>query len=99
MPQPSPPRATTGYEQSDRERHTGPHNCPSGMNHWVRTVGALAPLVIGELVKDPERKWRFIRITSVLLAVASEASYAHRIHQERHERPERLRDQSEQRMR
>ena len=93
MPQMSPPRVTTATERSDREPHTGPHDCPAGMNHWVRTVGALAPLVIGELVTDPERKWRFIRITSILLAVASEASYAHRIHQERH------RDQWEQRTR
>lgn len=82
MPQTSPPRATAGHTQTDRKRHHDQHHY-TGAGHWVRTVGALAPLVIGELVKDPERKWRFIRITSVLLAVASEASYAHRINKER----------------
>jgi hypothetical protein len=83
MAQTSSPRASTGHTQSERRRH---HESHHGANHWVRTVGALAPLVIGELVKDPERKWRFIRITSVLLAIASEASYAHRLHKERQER-------------
>jgi hypothetical protein len=87
------------YGQSDQDRHHESHIHPTGMNHWVRTVGALAPLVIGELVKDPERKWRFIRITSVLLAVASEASYAHRIHQERNERIDHHQDQEQQRTR
>jgi hypothetical protein len=86
MPQTSTPRATSGYAQSERTRHRERHHSTGGANHWVRTVGALAPLVIGELVKDPEQKWRFIRITSVLLAVASEASYAHRLHKERQER-------------
>ena len=85
MPQTSAPRATTGYAQSERKRHHERHHS-GGAGHWVRTVGALAPLVIGELVKDPEQKWRFIRITSVLLAVASEGSYAHRLHKERQER-------------
>ena len=86
MPQTSTPRTRTGDAQSERTRNREWHHSAGGANHWVRTVGALAPLVIGELVKDPEQKWRFIRITSVLLAVASEASYAHRLHKERQER-------------
>jgi hypothetical protein len=98
MPRTSPPRATTGHAQSDRKRSHEPHTYPGGAGHWVRTVGALAPLVIGELVKDPQQKWRFIRITSVLLAIASEASYAHRIHKERQERNARE-EQEEQKAR
>jgi hypothetical protein len=59
---------------------------PSEVGHWVRTAGILAPLVIGEIVKDPDRKWRFIRITSVAMALVSEGMHAHRIQRERRER-------------
>jgi type IV secretory pathway TrbF-like protein len=43
-------------------------------------------LVIGELVQDPAKKWRFIRVASVALAVLNEGSFAYRVHQERKER-------------
>jgi hypothetical protein len=62
------------------------HSPPSELGHWVRTAGILAPLVIGEIVKDPERKWRFVRITSVAVALISEGLHARRIHRERQER-------------
>ena len=62
------------------------HTPPSEVGHWVRTAGILSPLVIGELVKDPEKKWRFIRITSVAVALISEGLHAHRIQRERRER-------------
>jgi hypothetical protein len=63
-----------------------PHTPPSEVGHWVRTAGILSPLIIGELVKDPEKKWRFIRITSVAVALISEGLHAHRIQRERRER-------------
>jgi hypothetical protein len=34
---------------------------------------ALAPLVIGELVKDSEKRWRWIRISSIVVALIGEA--------------------------
>jgi hypothetical protein len=46
-------------------------------------AGILSPLVIGELVKDPDKRWRWIRIASVITAFAAEGMYAHRIQQER----------------
>lgn len=58
-----------------------PHT--SGAGHWLRTAGVLAPLVIGEVVKDPDQRWRFIRISSVALALISEGLYAHKVQQER----------------
>jgi hypothetical protein len=63
-----------------------PHTPPSEIGHWVRTAGILSPLIIGEVVKDPEKKWRFIRITSVAVALISEGLHAHRIQRERRER-------------
>lgn len=49
----------------------------------------LAPLLIGELIEDPNKKWRWIRIASVTTALLSEAMYTHKIKQEREERAER----------
>jgi len=62
------------------------HSPPGEVGHWVRTAGVLAPLVIGEIVKDPERKWRLVRITSVAVALISEGLHARRIHRERLQR-------------
>lgn len=59
---------------------------PSEIGHWVRTAGLLAPLVIAEVVKDHERQWRFIRISSVAMALVSEGFHARRIGRERRER-------------
>src|SRR5260370_24452770 len=73
-------------EQSRRSRAdvaAHPHHAPSASGHWLRTAGVLAPLVIGEVVKDADKRWRYIRITSVAMALISEGLYAHKVHQER----------------
>jgi hypothetical protein len=51
------------------------------IGHWVRTAGILAPLVIGEFVKESDKKWRFIRITSIAAAILSEGLHEHKSHQ------------------
>ncbi|HTV54282.1 MAG TPA: hypothetical protein VMI06_05140, partial [Terriglobia bacterium] len=38
--------------------------------HLVYTAGALAPLVIGELIEDPAKRWRWTRLASVGTALA-----------------------------
>lgn len=68
-----------------RERH---HSIGGGAGHWVRTIGVLAPLIIGEVVKNPDQRWRFIRITSVAMALISEGLYAHKVQQQKREREE-----------
>lgn len=73
-------RELTRRAQSDQPKHRPPS---SGAAHWLRTVGVLAPLVIGEVAKDPDKRWRFIRISSVALALVSEGLYAHKVQQER----------------
>lgn len=70
-------------ERVREKTHDAP---PSEIGHWVRTAGILSPLVIGELVKDPERKWRFIRVSSVAVALISEGLHVHRLNRERRER-------------
>lgn len=49
--------------------------------HMLRTGGILAPHIIGEFVKDPDKKWKAIRLSAVATAVFSEALYAY--HQSR----------------
>ena len=62
-------------------------HCASGRR--IRLLSALAPLIIGELVRDPDKRWKFIRIASVAMAVASEATWASRVKRERLEERER----------
>jgi hypothetical protein len=76
------------HDIEPRHDYRRPPSCTSHseIGHWVRTAGILAPLIIGEVVKDPDKKWRFIRITSVAMALVSEGVHAHRIQRERRER-------------
>ena len=84
MPPQIPPAQT--IEPAHERAH---HPAPSEIGHWVRTAGILSPLVIGELVKDPEKKWRFIRVSSVAAALISEGLHVHRLNRERQERETR----------
>jgi hypothetical protein len=70
-------------KEHHRRAHTKHPSVAGEAGHWVRTAGVLAPLIIGEFVKDPERKWRFVRITSIAAAVLSEGLHAHKSYRER----------------
>lgn len=59
-----------------------------GAGHWIKMAGILSPLIIGELVKDNEKRWRWIRIASVATALVSEGFHTQRIMQQRKERNE-----------
>jgi hypothetical protein len=47
--------------------------------HWVHLLSVAAPLVIGEMIKDPEKRWRYLRLASVGAAIASEAVWTLRL--------------------
>jgi len=51
--------------------------------HWIRMAGILSPLIIGEFVKDNEKRWRWIRIASVATALVSEGFHTQRVMQQR----------------
>jgi hypothetical protein len=53
MPQPSLPHADTRSTHSERQAYHKPRTS-IGAGHWIKTAGILTPLVIGELVKNPE---------------------------------------------
>jgi hypothetical protein len=60
--------------------------------HWIKMAGILSPLIIGEIVKDNEKRWRWIRIASVATALISEGFHTQRIMQQRKERDEERRE-------
>ena len=69
-----------------RQAFHRPRTSLGAAGHWVREAGILAPLVIGEFVKDPEKRWRYIRMAAVATALVSEALWTSKIHRERQER-------------
>jgi hypothetical protein len=80
--------ATRAEMPHDRQPFHKPHTALSATGHWLKTIGILSPLLIGEFVKDPERRWRFTRIAVIATAALSEGLYTHRIQRERQERDE-----------
>jgi hypothetical protein len=40
--------------------------------HWVGLAGTLGPIVIGELIEDPAKRWKVTRLAAVVTAVAYE---------------------------
>jgi len=85
MPQNSMPHAMYA-NAPDRQAFHRPRTSMGATGHWLKTAGILAPLLIGEFVKDPEQRWRWIRIAAVVTALGSEAMWTSKIHKERQER-------------
>ena len=78
---------------SSRQPYHHPHTCISPVAHLLKQAAVLSPLLIAEFVEDPERRWRYTRITLVLATVLSEVLWTAKIHNERkhrdaHERQE-----------
>ena len=80
-------RQTEHPKWQEKERHRRAHRRQGAVEgeigHWVRTAGILAPLIIGEFVKDPDKKFRFIRVTAVAAAVLSEGLHTHKAYRDR----------------
>jgi hypothetical protein len=73
----------------DKQPFKNPRTSHCASGRWIRLLGALAPLIIGELVRDADKRWKYIRIVSVAMAVASEVTWANRVKRERIEERER----------
>lgn len=65
------------------------HTSMGAVGHWIRTAGILAPLIIGEFIKDPDKKWRAVRIASVATALVSEGLYTNKVKNDRDRARER----------
>jgi len=89
MQQTALPRAPYPDTSYRRQAFHKPNTAMGAAGHWIKTLGILSPLVIGEFIKDPEQKWRAIRISAVATALLSEALWTQRIRRERNEERER----------
>ena len=80
------PHREGSWQQKEDHRRSHQHRARAvegEIGHWVRTGAILAPLIIHEFVKDPDKKWRFIRVTSVAAAILSEGLHAHKNYKDR----------------
>jgi hypothetical protein len=91
----SPRPAHADYARADRQPYHKPHSSIGAAGHWIKTAGILAPLVIGEFVKDADQRWRYIRLASVATALISEGLWTNKIHNERKAAQERERECAE----
>ncbi len=71
--------AAYGSALNSRQAFHRPRNVPGVAGHWIHLGAVLSPLVIGEMIKDPDRRWRWIRLSTAVAAVASEALWTHRL--------------------
>ena len=77
-----------GAHHHHQEFHK-PHTAMGATAHWIRTAGILAPLIIGEFIKDPEKKWRAVRIATVATTLISEGLYTNKVRHDRERSRER----------
>jgi len=88
---------TASPEVYTRQQFRKPRTSLGVAGHWIHLLAVLSPLVIGEVIKDPEKKWRAIRLASVGMALASEALYTQRVMKQREEADERSQECGRQR--
>ncbi len=82
---PSPPLGGDFEGRSSRQQFHNPHTSMGAAGHWIHMAGLFAPLVIGEIVKDADKRWRYVRLASVGTALAYEAMYTIREQKRRDE--------------
>jgi hypothetical protein len=66
-----------------RQQFHHPRTSLGAAGHWIHLAAVAAPLVIGEVIKDPDKRWRALRLASVAAALASEAVWTHRLSKDR----------------
>jgi hypothetical protein len=82
---PNPPEARATYPDAPhtRQQFHHPRTSLGAAGHWIHLAAVTAPLVIGEVIKDPDKRWRALRLVSVGAALASEAVWTHRLSKDR----------------
>ena len=77
------PRGDRQDGQHHRQSFHHPRTSLGASGHWVHLLAIAAPLIIPEVIKDPEHRWRALRWASVGAALASEAVWTHRLSKDR----------------
>jgi len=78
-----PPRLPGLDAPSARQAFHHPRTSLGAAGHWIHLAAVAAPLVIGEVIKDPDKRWRALRLASVGAALISEGLWTHRLSKER----------------
>jgi hypothetical protein len=78
----------SGRSDHGNGQHRGPsfHHPRTSLGatgHWIHLAAVAAPLLIGELVKDSDKRWRYLRLATVGTALASEAIWTLRLSKDR----------------
>lgn len=76
------------YQQAARRSIHKPNTSLGATGHWIHLLTVAAPLVIAEVIKDPDKKWRALRLASVGGALLSEAAWTLKISHDRHKAEE-----------
>jgi len=71
------------YAQATKRTIHHPHSSLGATGHWIHILSVAAPLVIAEAIKDPEKKWKALRLASVGAALLSEAAWTLRLSHDR----------------
>jgi hypothetical protein len=79
--QPKPDDGQLPPQHRKAFRH--PKTALGATGHWIHLATVAAPLVIAEVIKDSDKRWRAMRMVSVGAAIASEAAWTYRISKER----------------
>jgi hypothetical protein len=82
-PQGYSPRSASPEAPCARQQFRHPRTSLGAAGHWIHLAAVAAPLVIGEVIKDPDKRWRALRLASVGAALASEAVWTHRLSKDR----------------
>ena len=81
----------TYHQRENAAHHTArlayhkPHTSLGATGHWIRMVGILSPLIIGEFIHDPAKKWRAVRIATIATALLTEGMWTNKIGKQREE--------------
>jgi len=76
-------RTSSAAAQTNRQPFHHARTSLGAAGHWIHLAAVAAPLVIGEVIKDPDARWRAMRLASVGAAIASEAVWTHRLSKDR----------------
>jgi hypothetical protein len=85
-PKHNPPPRSKYQEDTSRKQFHRPHTSLGAAGHWVHMAAMLAPVVIGEVVADANKRWRYVRIASIGTALAYEALHTIREQQRQADR-------------
>ena len=72
-------------ERGGRQQFHHSRTSMGAAGHWIHMAGLFAPIVIGEVIKDADKRWRYVRLASVGTALAYEALYTIREQKRRDE--------------